>query len=133
MQEFDLDNRPLGLPAADDRFPRVLAVTEEGDSLRLRLHVAENLCWFRGHFPEQPVLAGIVQLHWAVTVVQACFGFSAPPVAIKRLKFKQVVTPPAEMELTVSLQGSRESRFRFAVSDGENSEGCLVFAEDARC
>ena len=133
MQEFELDNRPIGLPDADDRFPRVLSMAADADSIRLRLDVPEELSWFRGHFPDQPVLAGIVQLHWAVTVAQACFGFTAAPTAIKRLKFKQVVTPPAVMELTVSLRSRNESQFRFSVADGENSEGCLVFAEEARC
>ena len=133
MQEFNLDKRLVALPDADHRFPRVLSLLQGEDCIRLRLDVPENLSWFRGHFPDQPVLAGIVQLHWAVLVVQACFGFSGPPTAIKRLKFKQVVTPPEVMELTVSLKSSSESQFRFSVADGENSAGCLVFAESASC
>lgn len=99
----------------------------------MQLDVAEDLCWFRGHFPQQPVLPGIVQLHWAVMIVQACFDFSAPPVEIKRLKFKKVVTPPQVLELSISPRGNNEAQFAFCTADAQNSEGRLVFAGAMPC
>lgn len=133
MQEFSLDSRPITLPDADHRFPRILSLTDDGSCIRLRVEATEDLCWFRGHFPNQPVLPGIVQLHWAVIVVQSCFGFSAQPTEIKRLKFKKVVTPPQVLDLFVFRKGDNEARFEFYAAGEQNSEGGLVFAESAKC
>ena len=133
MQEFALDNRLVSVPDADHRFPRILSLTDDGHDIRIRVDVSQGLCWFRGHFPNQPVLPGVVQLHWAVIIVQACFGFSAVPTEIKRLKFKKIVTPPQVLELSVSCKSASEAQFAFFTGSEQNSEGRLVFADTASC
>jgi 3-hydroxymyristoyl/3-hydroxydecanoyl-(acyl carrier protein) dehydratase len=133
MQEFDLDRRSVSLPDADQSFPRVLSLTGDETHICARLDISPNLGWFRGHFPDQPVLPGVVQLHWAVLFAQACFGFTAVPTEIKRLKFKKIVMPPQELELTVSKHGSGEVQFEFSSPDATNSEGRLVFGGALPC
>ena len=93
--------------------------------------MSTELDWFRCHFPGQPVLPGVVQLHWAVLVATACFDVSGVPTEIKRLKFKKVFTPPQSLELTLQMRGSSETQFRFSHADDQYSEGRLVFVSDA--
>ena len=116
------------LTEADAGFPVVLSVTEDGDETRLELEVAEDLCWFPGHFPGQPVLAGVVQLHWAAVVCQALYGFADCPFEVKRLKFKRVVIPPRVVTLTVMPHGDCEAQFRFSSPGEQNSEGRIIFS-----
>jgi 3-hydroxymyristoyl/3-hydroxydecanoyl-(acyl carrier protein) dehydratase len=117
------------LPAPGGGFPRVISIAEDLSQTRIRLDVSEDLCWFRGHFPGQPVLPGIVQLHWSVTVCRALFGFSSGPWEIKRLKFKKVLVPPKHVDLSVLRQGEREAQFRFSSDGEENSEGRIGFSK----
>lgn len=131
MQEFDLENRVVGLPDADGNFPEVRSVSVESGCLRVTLDVSSDLNWFRGHFPDQPVLPGVVQLHWAVLVATACLDVSGVPTEIKRLKFKKVFTPPQNVELTLRECGSAEAQFRFSYEGEDYSEGRLVFVSDA--
>jgi len=133
MQTFDLEGRQLRLPEANLSFPQVLSLQDDPDGLRLRLEIVPALDCFRGHFPDEPVLPGVVQLHWAVLIAQARFDFPAVPTEIKRLKFKKIVTPPQELELTLSRRSATEVQFSFDSPDGPNSEGRLVFAETAVC
>ena len=133
MQIFDLEGRRLALPEASLSFPKVLSLQNDPDSLRLRLQITAELDCFRGHFPDEPVLPGVVQLHWAVLVAQARFDFQDVPAELKRLKFKKIVTPPQELELTVSRRSAREVQFNFDGPDGPSSEGRLVFTEAAVC
>jgi 3-hydroxymyristoyl/3-hydroxydecanoyl-(acyl carrier protein) dehydratase len=123
------DEHPLlrRLPAPGGGFPRVLAIDDEPPATRLHLDVSENLSWFRGHFPGQPVLPGIVQLHWAVLVCRALYGFGDAPQEVKRLKFKNIVVPPRTLELLVMRHGEHEVQFRFSSDADENSEGRIVF------
>jgi 3-hydroxymyristoyl/3-hydroxydecanoyl-(acyl carrier protein) dehydratase len=125
----DTDQHPLlrRLPAPGGGFPRVLSIRDEASATRLCLDVAEDLSWFRGHFPGQPVLPGMVQLHWAVLVCRALYGFDDAPQEVKRLKFKNVVVPPRNLELLVTRKGAHEVQFRFSGDGEENSEGRIVF------
>jgi len=131
MQEFDLENRVVGLPDADGNFPHVRSVVADAGNLRLTLDVTSDLNWFRGHFPGQPVLPGVVQLHWAVLVATACLDVAGVPTELRRLKFKKVFAPPQDLELTLQKRSSAEIQFRFSCEDEECSEGRLVFPSGA--
>ena len=117
------------LPAPGGGFPRVLSIRDEAPATRLSLDIAGDLSWFQGHFPGQPVLPGIVQLHVAVLVCRALYGFDDAPQEVKRLKFKNVVIPPRTLELLVVRKGEHEAQFRFSGDGEENSEGRIVFPE----
>ena len=133
MQEFDLNARLVSLPDADDSFPLVLSLADDPPGILLTLNISQDLSWFRGHFPGQPVLPGVVQLHWAVIVARALFGFPGSPQEIKRLKFKNIVIPPQVLELAISMQASNEVQFEFRSPDVQHSQGRLVFAENTSC
>lgn len=107
--------------------PEILS--RDGDLLQqtFRLNIDPELIWFRGHFPGRPVLAGIVQVHWAVLLAAACFSIEQVPVEIKRLKFKSVVVPPDVLDLSLKRVTEAEVAFVYAGAAGKCSEGRLVF------
>jgi len=125
MQVLDLDARSISLPDANENFP--------GFKVCFGLGISEDLSWFRGHFPDMPILPGVVQLHWAVVVARAVFEFPDSPLEVKRLKFKNVVIPPMELELSVCVHEPNEVQFEFHSSDEKYSLGRLVFASSATC
>ena len=115
-------------------FPRLISVdTPSPDEAHVVMGIGSELCWFRGHFPGNPVLPGVVQLHWAVTVSRAAFDFAQNVSEVRRLKFSRVVTPPSQVDLVVTRQGEHEARFTFSSGGDRNSEGSLIFAERGRC
>jgi 3-hydroxymyristoyl/3-hydroxydecanoyl-(acyl carrier protein) dehydratase len=118
-----------GLTQACVGFPRVLSVVSEPSLTRIAFAVPDDLCWFGGHFPDKPILPGIVQLHWAVLACRVLYGLSGSPKEIKRLKFRRMVEPPAEIELAVTRLSSREAQFSFSSQGQRNSEGTMVFPE----
>lgn len=117
------------LSTTEQGFPRILSVSDEPPQTRILLEVSSDLCWFRGHFPGQPVLPGIVQLHWAILVSHIIYGFGNPPLEIKRLKFKKVIVPPRTLELVVSQRGEHEVLFSISSLGDVNSEGQIVFSD----
>jgi len=114
-------------------FPRVLSVQEESSEYCLQMDISPKLDCFRGHFPGNPVLPGVVQLHWAVIVSMGYFGFDSVPAEIKRLKFKNVVIPPRVVELTIGRTGRHEVQFVYSGLGLRHSEGRLIFDEDSTC
>lgn len=114
--------------ATNPGFPPIISAHQDETSVRLQLRIDPGLLWFEGHFPDSPVLPGIVQLHWAAAVAAERLGFDGVPAEVKRLKFKKVVIPPDTLELVITKHGETEAQFEF-LSDGEQcSLGRLVFA-----
>jgi 3-hydroxymyristoyl/3-hydroxydecanoyl-(acyl carrier protein) dehydratase len=109
--------------------PRVLSVASEPRRAHIVLGVSTGLCWFRGHFPDMPILPGVVQLHWAILACRALYGFTGSPKEIKRLKFKKIVEPPAEIELAITRLGEREAKFAISSAGSRHCEGTIVFPE----
>ena len=93
-------------------FPRIAAIESDGDAVTLELDIAPGLSWFRGHFPGEPVLAGIIQTHWAIQVASVLFSFDGPPQHIKRLKFSNIIVPPRLVALTLVRHGEHEVQFQ---------------------
>lgn len=112
------------------RSPNILSCREDGDTRRFELAITEELIWFRGHFPGYPVLPGVVQLRWAVELSQECFGLEAGPREVMRLKFKSIIVPPLDIELTLTRVGPTETQFAYAGQGHEYSQGRLIYFEN---
>lgn len=107
--------------------PRILSIDGDASQRTYQLAIDVDLECFVGHFPGRPVLAGIVQVHWAVMFSASCFGFKQVPVEIKRLKFKNVVVPPAILKLSLVRVTETDVTFAYAGAGRQCSEGRLIF------
>ena len=115
------------------KIPRVLSWVDELSRYKLLLEISPEMECFQGHFPDNPILPGIVQLHWAIGFSMALFGFSEVPFDIKRLKFKNIVQPPSVVELVLSKSSANTIQFQFNSVGQIHSMGRLVFKEDMSC
>jgi 3-hydroxymyristoyl/3-hydroxydecanoyl-(acyl carrier protein) dehydratase len=95
---------------------------------RLLLEVTPELCWFQGHFPGRPILAGVVQLHLAALLAAHLFGLTGGLREVTRLKFQHLVIPPRILDLLFESTGSQQIRFRYAAKDRVHSQGRLDFS-----
>lgn len=96
----------------------------------LRLFISGDLVWLKGHFPGQPVLPGVVQVHWAVSLATILFDIPLTFQAIENLKFQSVVLPNTQLTLNMIYEAKR-SRTTFQYRDTEMlfSEGKIKYAE----
>jgi 3-hydroxymyristoyl/3-hydroxydecanoyl-(acyl carrier protein) dehydratase len=93
-------------------------VLEAGrDTVRVRLHLPADLAVFDGHFPGQPVLPGVAQLDWAMAAAHRHLGFTQRAAGDFQVKFRNVVVPPAELTLELTLDRAR-GRVRFTWRNG---------------
>lgn len=84
--------------------PVELNAQQQGSMLTLRLHVAANLFWFRGHFPTLPILPGVAQLDWVLHYGLTRLAPGKAFASIDNIKFQQPVPPDAELELQLNWQ-----------------------------
>lgn len=102
------------------------AVRRTGDEVEIDLHVPRDLAYFPDHFPEQPMLPGVVQTGWAVRHAERLFGLSQLQ-RLTGLKFLHPILPGVELRLTLVRKGSDVS-FSYANAERECSSGRLRFA-----
>ena len=113
--------------------PPVLSWIKEDSRHRLLLNVLPHMDCFRGHYPGNPILPGVIQVHWAVGVSMGLFGFASLPADIKRLKFKNIVQPPRVIELDLRRSAANLVNFQFSSAGRIHSMGSLAFKEDELC
>jgi 3-hydroxymyristoyl/3-hydroxydecanoyl-(acyl carrier protein) dehydratase len=114
-----------------DQWPQLRHAQQEDNRAELVLQVSEDLHWLQGHFPSQPVLAGVVQTDWACNIALQVFDIQQAPQRIDNLKFQNVILPPQIIKLELVRNTSTGAiHFRYSDPDvpGHSfSEGKLVF------
>ncbi|HEY5799897.1 MAG TPA: AMP-binding protein [Burkholderiaceae bacterium] len=119
----------LALLAERPRWPQVQALELSATRVEMTLLVPPDLAWFDGHFPEAPVLAGVVQVDWAIAYARRYFEVPPNFKAMHALKFQQVIG--AAQQVILELQFERDTlAFRYFSGAGPHSSGRVLFAQD---
>ena len=120
----------LPAPSADSEIknPEVISVTRSEDQIALSLMIPATLLYFRGHFPNFPILPGIVQLDWAVQYSREHFDLGAISPTTIRIKFRKPIRPNHRVNLSLKHLRARNSvEFSYTDAEGACSSGQIGF------
>ncbi|WP_460140427.1 AMP-binding protein [Pseudomonas sp. S2_E01] len=87
------------LMAPRPKSPEILEQIETDGEWSLQLAVPPDLAYFSGHFPQAPVLPGVVQVEWALQLGQQLMNLPEKFAGMEVLKFQQLVRPGDEIQL----------------------------------
>jgi 3-hydroxymyristoyl/3-hydroxydecanoyl-(acyl carrier protein) dehydratase len=94
----------------------------------LRLRVPPELQYLQGHFPGAPVVAGIVQIKWAIELGRRYLGAGGELMGMDAIKFQQLMRPGAVVTLVLEWDESgAKLRFTYRSEDTRFSSGRLLF------
>ncbi|MDF0734025.1 AMP-binding protein [Pseudomonas entomophila] len=120
------------LLASRSMAPEVLEDTRQGEALHLRLAVPLDLACFPGHFPQTPVLPGVVQVDWAIALAASHLNLTQRFAGMEVLKFQQLVRPGDELLLTLRFDAERgKLYFTYTCAGQACSSGRIVL--EAAC
>lgn len=108
--------------------PAIRSQETAGDEAIFRIHLPHDLFYFDGHFDDAPILAGVVQLDWAVEFARQHLSVSGSFERFEALKFFNVLM--AGDDVTLTLRYDRDSRrltFDYVNGDIRHSSGRVVF------
>lgn len=101
---------------------------KSGQRAVIELTAPSDLFYFAGHFPGQPILAGVVQIDWVIACGRQCFDLPPVFLGIHGLKFQRIIAPgkPFTLELVHEPAQSCLS-FKITSRIGTHSSGRVMF------
>ena len=116
----------------DPRRPYARMLDRQGDCVTLAVEIDAASPYMEGHFDQAPVLAGVVQIEWAVRFGRELFNVGDDFRCMEALKFQKVIRPGDAVEMV--LQWNRDAAtltFGFSSQAGRHSSGRIVFGATA--
>lgn len=110
--------------------PTVHWLERESTLARARLDIDADLAVFDGHFPQAPIVPGVAQVHWAITLAEQCLTLPDRSrfARLDALKFQQVIRPGDTVELVLEWQAERSTlAFRLASAAGPHASGRVIY------
>lgn len=109
--------------------PLIHSQTREGQKAVLGLTLRSDMTCFQGHFPGQPILPGVVQLHWVARIASDIFGSPKAVGEVSQLKFRHPITPDNDLKLDLTFDASvPKVKFTYhSDADGIHSSGTVKF------
>lgn len=108
--------------------PRDHLVECDGPRAVFELIAPRDLVYFDGHFRNQPILAGVVQVDWVIALGRQCFNL--PPLfrGLEALKFHRVISPELSVVLEMVYEADK-SRLAFKLHSrlGSHASGRILF------
>jgi acyl-coenzyme A synthetase/AMP-(fatty) acid ligase len=109
--------------------PILLEDSSGPGAIERRYVVPSDLVYLRGHFDRFPLVAGVVQMKWAIDATEELLESSSPTPNPRSVKFRQVLRPLQEFTLRVQLfEAASYADFSLRDGDTEFASGRLMVA-----
>ena len=104
--------------------PLILSRNIQNNFAQFELCFLKESNFFRGHFPEIPVLAGVVQLFYANFFIKQAFGIDCRRGQIRKVKFTNIIRPDKTVTLTLQ-KGENSVTYKYEDLHQVYSSGSL--------
>lgn len=108
---------------------RCIEIERTETEFRYRLLLPEDDAYFEGHFPDQPVLPGVGQLHLLTQALSASLGRTVQWSKVHAIRFRRPILPNSPCEITVQRpDDDGEVRFQIEGEEGLMADGRFTIA-----
>ncbi|MBU2711257.1 ApeI family dehydratase [Zooshikella harenae] len=113
--------------------PDVIEVVSNQDidliSIDIKINIKSDSVYFIGHFPDMPILPGVVQVHWVMLFAQKYLLRTFKVHRIETIKFQRIIKP--NTKLTLKLVDNKCGKLSFTYSAGDviYGSGRIIYDE----
>lgn len=90
------------------------------------LYLSAGSIYFKGHFPSKPILPGVAQIDWAISLARPLLMIDEIK-SLERIKFMRPIRP--DSKITLNLNFSKKAHclsYRYFDNSGDFSSGRIV-------
>ncbi|MEX1200728.1 MAG: AMP-binding protein [Methylophaga sp.] len=110
------------------KWPEVLSMKHQNDEITLDCRLPEQLIYFDGHFAQQPILPGVVQVHWAAFYGRKYFPVQGKFKQLEALKFQLLLLPAQRVSISLRYDAEKQKLFFSYQSEaGTHSNGRICY------
>ena len=109
--------------------PTIISTTTNEEGVDLLLRVDADLHYFSGHFPNNPILPGVVQLDWAVFYAKKHLSTSEHFDGMEVTKFQVPILPNNEILLSLKWE-KQKIYFSYSSSAGKHASGRIKLSSN---
>ena len=108
----------------------IKTATADSNVFETTCEIPSSLSYFAGHFPDQAVLPGVVQVNWANNLATKLFNVKEFR-GVNSLKFNTMILPEAKVALSLTLNPEKHTvKFSYKSDSTLFSSGILAFASN---
>ena len=109
-------------------WPEIIHQDTLDNQLTITCRIQAELIYFEGHFPDNPILPGIVQVHWAEAYGRQFLAVEGVFDRLEVIKFQQVITPGTDVTIRFSYDAIKgKLSFSYESDKGAHSSGRICF------
>lgn len=110
--------------------PHMELLEQDAQRALYALVAPHDLPYFEGHFPQTPILPGVVQVEWALQLARSCFALPPEFRGMQALKFQRLIRPDTPFSLELQHDAAKACvAFRYFSLLGPHASGRLMFGE----
>ncbi|MBR6009872.1 MAG: acyl-CoA synthetase [Alphaproteobacteria bacterium] len=102
--------------------PIMQNITKTDTEFVADLTFLKDSSYFNGHFPEHPILPGVIQMHFVLSFIKQYFNKDANDYHILKLKFSNLILPDSCVHF--ELKRNSENEFIFSYVNGDKKYSC---------
>ena len=106
-------------------YPDVIDFSINSTDARFDLIFPQKSNFFKGHFPEFPILPGVVQLFFVKEFIKDAFNLDFVPQKVKKVKFSSIIKPDEKVSLCLK-KSETSIDYKFTKGDKIFSSGTFV-------
>ncbi len=96
------------------------------DRAEIVIEFPPSIVWFEGHFPNEPVLPGIAQVHLAAQWSERLWDWKPASANLSQVKFRRIIRPGSTVRLKLTRDpAAQRLKFAFVLDDIVASEGTI--------
>lgn len=104
------------------KHPVILKDKELENKIVIFATLPDTLFYFQGHFDKLPILAGVVQINWAVEYAEKYFNISIGNIRLRNIKFFKPIPPIKNIVIKLEKNNKDMIHFSYSILDEEKNE-----------
>ena len=106
-------------------YPNIVKLENDGQNAEITLIFPKNSNFFKGHFPDFPILPGVVQLFFAKEFARDIFNLYFVPQKVKKVKFSSIIKPEMKVKLVLT-RNEKSIEYKYIDEEKTFSSGTFV-------
>lgn len=110
------------------KWPKINNTQRDDKKLTIECSIPVELIYFDGHFNNNPILPGVVQVYWVEKFGRQLLSVNGRFKRLEGIKFLQIIAPNSQITISLEYNETKKSlAFKYQSDKGLHSTGRLCF------